>query len=89
MAKVRYQLPDPPNFQGWGLILLISCILLPLNSHMIALNWGLFKILLPERWQSPQFEQILMFLIPIILLLIELRCLHWLFLWLPPRRTES
>jgi hypothetical protein len=89
MAKVRYRLPDPPSLQGWGTILIISCLLLPLNSYFVSRYWGYMKHWLPHFWQNPQFEQILMFLCPLGLLLLELRLFSGLFRWLPLRKREE
>ena len=71
MAKMRDNLPDPPGCGGWVGTLMLACVLVALNSSCTLWIMEFLSPLFP--WQDARIEQILLFLLPLLLMLIELR----------------
>jgi hypothetical protein len=71
MPRVQVNLPDPPRI-GFFVLLLVICLLILLNSMFTTV---MFHILSAANWRwlkDPRLAQPVLFLMPLILLSLEL-----------------
>jgi len=67
-------------------ICLVSCLLLVVNGALVAGFYGMLGGILPPILRGPKVTQLIMFIVPVVMILVEWRLVESLYRRLTNRR---